>query len=472
VNDRLTFTLRGRRHPVPSFRRPHPPLVEAIPKPAVPPGRADWAWRGLLGFTTVLFLRPQDQFAPVEALHLAELFAVIGIVAMVLSRVTRGLTAIRITPEVLGVFAFGAAMLLSIPTSYWPGGSLHVFLDIYIKVLLIFVLLAHSLDRPERLDRLTFLIVLYSGYIALRAVIDGVRGTRLIEGDRVAGAVSGIFGNPNDLAMNMVVFLPFALVWAFRAKAPAVKRGAAAVCAGLMLAAIVFTRSRGGTLGLVVMMMTLTLGSIRLKPSIAAATIAALLLAVPLVPKSYWERMSSITDASKDPTGSRQARIDLLEEAWTVFLDHPVIGIGLGQFVNYEPDKRRAAWSRARVTHNAPLQVATELGIVGFVPFCYLIVSGARAAVEARRRATGGATRRGSRARFGLGHRHTIAPAYEDERLVAGATAVGPSLVGWFVCAFFASVALSWTLYYVLAIAAATRDVARAADAQLERVAA
>jgi hypothetical protein len=107
------------------------------------------------------------------------------------------------------------------------------------------------------------------------------------------------------------------------------------------------------------------------------------------------------------------------------------------------------------------------------VPFCYLIVSGARAAVEARRRATrAAATRPGSRARFGMGHRHTIAPAHEDERLVAGATAVGPSLVGWFVCALFASVALSWTLYYVLAIAAATRDVARAADAQLERVAA
>jgi O-antigen ligase len=358
-------------------------------------------------------------------------------------------------------------MLLSIPTSYWPGGSVQVFLDIYVKVLLIFVLLAHALDRPERLDQLTFLIVLYSGYIGLRAVIDGVRGTNLVEGGRVGGAVKGIFGNPNDLALNMVVFLPFALVWAFRAQAPVVKRAAAAFCAVLMLATIVFTRSRGGMLGLVVMMATLMLGSVRLKPSIAAATIAAMFLAIPLVPSSYWNRMESITDASKDATGSRQARLDLLEEAWNVFIDHPVLGIGLGQFVNYEPDKRREAWN---VTHNALLQVATELGVVGLAPFCFLIVSGGRAGLEARRRALGD-TRARSRTRPGS-PAHRVAPAHGDERLVSGATAVAPSLVGWFVCALFASVALNWTLYYVLAIAAATRDIARAADAQLERVAA
>jgi putative inorganic carbon (HCO3(-)) transporter len=413
----------------------------------------------------MLFLRPQEQFPPLEALHLAELCAIVGILGMVLGRLSRGLSAIRVTPEVIGVFGFGAAMLLSMPTSFWPGGSVHVFLEIYIKLLLIFVLLAHALDRPERLDQLTFLIVLFSGYIALRAVIDGVRGTNLVEGGRVGGSVRGIFGNPNDLALNMVVFLPFALVWVFRSRAPLVKRGLAGLCALLMLATIVFTRSRGGALGLAAMMAVLTIGSLRLKPAIAAAALAALLLALPMAPSTFWARMESITDASKDETGSRQARLDLMEEAWNVFLDHPVLGIGLGQFVNYDPDGRREAWN---VTHNALLQVATELGVVGLIPFCFLIVSGGRAALEARRRAAGG----GRRHKPGIRPRWSDASAHTDERLVAGATAVAPSLVGWFVCALFASVALNWTLYYVLAIAAATRDVSRAADGERERLAA
>ena len=34
-------------------------------------------------------------------------------------------------------------------------------------------------------------------------------------------------------------------------------------------------------------------------------------------------------------------------------------------------------------------------------------------------------------------------------------------MVGWFVCAMFASVAMNWTFYYLLALAAAGRDVIR-----------
>ena len=35
-------------------------------------------------------------------------------------------------------------------------------------------------------------------------------------------------------------------------------------------------------------------------------------------------------------------------------------------------------------------------------------------------------------------------------------------MMGWFVCAMFASVALNWTFYYVLALSACARDVVRA----------
>ena len=38
-------------------------------------------------------------------------------------------------------------------------------------------------------------------------------------------------------------------------------------------------------------------------------------------------------------------------------------------------------------------------------------------------------------------------------------TALGPALLGWIVCAQFASVALNWTFYLVLGIIVATREV-------------
>ena len=34
-------------------------------------------------------------------------------------------------------------------------------------------------------------------------------------------------------------------------------------------------------------------------------------------------------------------------------------------------------------------------------------------------------------------------------------------LVGWFICAMFASVAYSWTFYYLLALIVAVRELAR-----------
>jgi O-antigen ligase len=417
----------------------------------------DWAWRGLVLFTFVLFFRPQDQVRALGALHLAELFAILGIGALVFGRTARGLPVSRITPEIQGIIVFGLAMLASIPTSYWPGGSVNVFTETVIKLFLVFVLLVNTLDRPARLDQLTLLMVGLSGYIGLRAVFDVVRGVRLVEGDRLRGAIGGMFGNPNDLAMNMVVFLPFAILWLFR-EAPAWKRGIAGVSALLMLLTIVFTRSRAGTVGLVAMVGLLLINSIRVKPAIAAATLAGVLAAVPFAPSSYWDRMSSIFEKEKDTTGSRQARIDLMKEGLRIYAEHPVFGVGLGQFINFDPENREHPW---RVTHNALLQVATELGTVGLIPFLYLLWCAAGSARAARAAIVPARARPGPGLPAGRPRRmRTEGPG--GEAVLAAATAIGPSMLGWFVCAFFASVALNWTFYYLLALAACTRDIARA----------
>src|SRR4051812_44675928 len=183
MRERLTFNV-GTRERVPHRTRTvaNPPGAGAPARePTAAPGTAravrrmvrpakanapDWAWRGLIGFTAVLFLRPQDQIPPLEILHLAELFAIMGLGGMVMGRVGRGLPAAPFTPEVGGLLAFGAAMLVGIPFSFWPGGSAREFIDIYLKVLVIVVLMIHCLDRVDRLDQFTSLIIVCSGFVA------------------------------------------------------------------------------------------------------------------------------------------------------------------------------------------------------------------------------------------------------------------------------------------------------------------
>ena len=59
------------------------------------------------------------------------------------------------------------------------------------------------------------------------------------------------------------------------------------------------------------------------------------------------------------------------------FVEHPLTGVGAGQFKNYNPPGRQERW---RETHNALLQVAADTGIFGLAAFVFLIVCGAIAA--------------------------------------------------------------------------------------------
>jgi len=232
------------------------------------------------------------------------------------------------------------------------------------------------------------------------------------------------------------------------------RRLAALCCSAVMFAAIVCTKSRGGFLGLMAMGAVVVYYTARLKPAIVFGVIFAGLLALPLMPSSFWDRMDSITNADTDPTGSREARIRLLEPGVEVFARNPLTGIGAGQFQNYnEPGVAIERW---RVTHNVWLQVAAELGVFGLGIFAFLVLRAYTACFKAMRW-------------LSPPRRRTAAPAAqtavnEAERYTLDMNAKGmlAAIVGWTVCSFFASVAFNWTFYYVLALAVAGREIVQA----------
>src|SRR5436853_6738730 len=94
----------------------------------------DWGYFGLLAFTTVLLLRPQDRVPSLTSLHIAEICAFLGIGPMLLHRLARRLPVFRITPETMGLIVFGAAIIATAPFSVWPGGAIEVFTDNYLKI--------------------------------------------------------------------------------------------------------------------------------------------------------------------------------------------------------------------------------------------------------------------------------------------------------------------------------------------------
>jgi O-antigen ligase len=384
-----------------------------------------------------------------------------GLIALITGRLARRQTLTRMTPEFAGVLALGAVILATAPFSIWFGGAVSVFTDLYLKVALVYLLAVNVIVSPKRVERLTWLLVLAIGYIGFRAVLDYVRGVNLIaRGSRVQGAVGGLMQNPNDLALHMVVFMPLAAFVALRS-GPPIKRLIAAGAAFAMMGAVVASGSRGGFIGLMVMLLVLAVFAARQRPAMVFAGALVVLCALPVLPSSYWRRVSSITDPSKDDYQSSEARKRLFGEAFDAFVENPITGVGAGQFKDYKPEKRVEAWHE---THNIWLQVASELGIFGLGVFTFLMVRAFSGVWQTRRllarvRAAAAAAKRPSPRRKPI-----VAPEISQEDaqfLDAHSAAMAASLAGFFVCSFFSSVAYNWTFYYLLVLAVAPRDILR-----------
>jgi O-antigen ligase len=475
--ERLTFNIGGRssrggpiivtgRH----VRAAAPTRLErAKVHVAAARERYGWDYLWMLAFTALLFFRPQDQIPGLEVLHLAELTAIAGLAAMAVRRLSAGQTIAKVNGEVAGVVVLGGIILITIPFSIWPGGSTHVFSDIYVKIILIFALMVSTITSPRRVRQMTWIMIVASGYIAARGVFDYVRGVNLIEGDRLRGAVGGMFENPNDLALNLVTFMAPTLFIVFQDRKPS-RRLFAAGIAVVMLGAIVCTKSRSGFLGLLAMAAVVMFYTVRAKPGLVFAAIIAGMLALPAMPDSFWTRMDSIMNADEDTTGSRAARLRLFDQGVQVFLDNPITGIGAGQFQNYNSPDTVEKW---RVTHNVWLQVGSELGIFGLMTFGFLVMRAYRAnfaALRLMRRGRHGSMperrvqdveRRPRRAGSRPAARDPIEGFSSRDLTILDTNAKGmiAAMVGWTICSMFASVAFNWTFYYVLALSVAGREI-------------
>ena len=352
MNDWLAFKVKGRMTAAPSVARvldpqgPEPATTTTEATSVEKPERRDWAFFFLLVFTVLVFLRPQDAIPGLHYLHLAELSAISALVSLIGGRLGRNLPVTRINPELIGVVALGGLILVTAPFSIWFSGAIGVFTEYYGKIIVIYLLMTNVLTSPRRIERLTWLLVLPSGYLAFRAVFDFARGVQLTEsGGRLHGAVGGIFGNPNDLALNMVALLPLALFLALR-DGSALRRGIAGVCALFMFGAVIASHSRGGALGLAAMAGVFGLFLLRRRPGLVFGVAITLALAAPMAPASYWHRLASITDQSQDDTGSRETRRTLLRESYQAFLENPLTGVGAGQFKNWNPRGTAATMAR------------------------------------------------------------------------------------------------------------------------------
>lgn len=215
-------------------------------------------------------------------------------------------------------------------------------------------------------------------YLALHAIFMGGRG------------VGGFLGDENDLCMTLVMVLPFAFFLGLKENNPR-KKLWYFLAAGLLLAGIVATSSRGGFIGLMAVGVYCWIRSPRKGVALAAVGLLVVAMLV-IAPPSYWDEMSTIKKGSENSTG--EDRIYEWEIGWSMFLHNPIIGVGQGNFpFEFRTYEIKAGYleglhgrSRAgRAAHSLYFTLIPELGLVGLYIFLSLLNHSRKELVAVRR---------------------------------------------------------------------------------------
>lgn len=384
---------------------------------------------GLILFTLLLYLRPADLFPFLTPLHIVRIVGGITFLVLLFKKGDSREPILKNCSQVKLLSFLILIMVFSGITSIWRSNSLGYFIN-FLKIYIGFLLVINLIDSLERFKGIIWTMVLSGLYLGITAVIHYFQGEYLQAGYRVASFTTGMFGGPNELALCLIMLIPFLYFLFIQSKVIFLKLfliGAMVI----VLMGITFTYSRGGTIGMMAVLLLLFLRS-RYKLKLAIGFVVVSFLFFNFAPVKYIERMKTVPTSYTEDAATI-SRID----AWKAgisMMTHRPFGVGMGNFgegfVKYRPEGAIDVPGRRRAAHNAFIQIGGETGILGLLVFLSLI------AVTLRNL---------NRIKYFFMNKESE----EAEEISQFADAVFISLIGFSTCAFFLSQAYNWILYYL-----------------------
>jgi O-antigen ligase len=382
-------------------------------------------------FTVVLYARPAEFYPSTITNSLALIVGAVTLATFAATQITLEGTLTARPSEVNLVLVFMLSAALSIPLAIDPLIAWQEFSGTFMRAVLVFIVIINVVRTEARLKLLLSVSIITAVLLSLGAINEYRLGLMTIEGYRAGGRGTGLFGNTNDMALHLVTMLPLSVAFFFGSRGP-LRKTAHAICAVLMIFAIVLSYSRGAFLGVLVAFgfFAFKIGR-RSKIEIAAVVLIAAVGMILIAPSGYGSRLLSIFIPELDPNGSADARRGELLRSTYIALRHPVFGIGMG---NYQPNMSY----RGLVTHNSYTQVASEMGLIALTLYTMFIVKPLRK-LSAIARQT-----------FGV---------KEDSHFYYLALGLQASLLVYMVSSFFLSVPYMWNVYYLVGYAVCFRRI-------------
>ena len=308
---------------------------------------------GLLAYLASIYLRPAEIF---PSLAFPWVFAIAVVVsALAAASLLASPRNPLSTPGDIFLLAYLAVIVVSQPLQGWYGGASRALSE-FGPVIFAYVIVRLAVTTESQLvgviHALTFFLLVQalSGIVQFHTGV-GLGGIRPVENGRIRG--SGIFNDPNDLGLSLVMVVPYMMSSVFYPRYGGVLRrllwGSALAA---VLLAVYYTNSRGAALALAVVLATYCF--LHFRRYLAAAAVALVLVAGLLaVGPSRMSHLSADEDSS-------QGRVQAWYAAISMFKSHPMTGIGYRGFTDqYE-----------LVAHNSFVHVFAELGFAG--GFCFV----------------------------------------------------------------------------------------------------
>ncbi len=403
-------------------------------------------------YLALMFLRPAELFPQLEKYQIMDVASVSAILGAVFGLVTGRGPSFR-APQLylapLFILWAGVSLVLS---QHWFGGMLGVLFEFLRASGLVFLLVVLNVDSIPRF-RATVAVL---GVLAVVLVGEGVAAyhfgwhaeqlllTERLEGDEqlemteapapaeesaegaraAQGPVAlrmrslGFLNDPNDFAQALVAFLP--LVVLLRAPGRRLRNLLLVwMPVAVLLYGIYLTRSRGGLLALLVML----LFAFRRRMSRTLSLVLSVVAVLGLVALGATGGRA----LAKDESGA--GRIEAWAEGLEMLKSSPLWGVGFESYTDYHD----------LVAHNSFVHCFAELGLIGYFFWLALIVL----------------------TWVGLS---TVMHELDDpeaEEIQAACGALRLALVGFFVGCLFLSRSYGVVLFLMLGLGTALGDIAR-----------
>ena len=391
------------------------------------------ALNATLAFIVVLVLRPADHFPALAAIQPAKLVAAVAILSWLITKLFHGDMRLSRAPHGKWMLALAGGVMLSSLMSTHPTASLAYFADAFIKMMIMYALVVHLVTTKTQAVKLHISLALCTVGLALLAIHLRTSGLATVEGNRAG--LAGLFGDPNDLALVLLMYVP--LLTELALSTHGLRRLSWSLLLAILVGGIFATVSRGGALGLMAAL-GFTLydrGRVSFRLALAPALVGVI---VAMLFVAGLNERSSGAFKPGELDESAQGRLDMWASGIRMTAHNPVFGVGFGQFPdNYLRHARNPVQFGPRDAHNSFIKAAAETGLVGFIPFMALVFLTIRLAYHRRK-----------------------AEVFEDnpmERAVR--RSMFPSMIGFCVAAFFLSQCWSWFLFILFAQSAAIEEI-------------